>query len=117
MQISNHSTQKDLSFLLKSKLQPPAEAAKVMIHKRITKTFVDNTPDHSAQRLKKELPLRQRDRQQPQTRGESPLMHDLNSYIMRKDNDGVGMSMGKSHHIGMNPPLNQDELMHKLQQF
>ena len=45
-------------------------------------------------------------------------MSDLNSYIMLKDHDIVpGGGAGKtSHHIGMNPP-NNDDLLAKLHKF
>ena len=45
----NQLNAKELSFLLKSKLQKEKEdqdiRGKVMLHKRITKTFVANTPE------------------------------------------------------------------------
>ena len=84
---------KELSFLLKSKLHKDREEfdlkGKVILHKRITKTFVANTPEQSVDKAKQNLPVRQRDKKEIQTRGESPLMSDLNSYIMLKDNDVV----------------------------
>ena len=50
------------------------------------------------------------------TRGESPLMSDLNSYMMLKDHD-IMPSLGKaSLQIGLNPPTSED-LMAKLLKF
>ena len=84
---------KELSFLLKSKIHKEREGldikGKVTLHKRITKTFVANTPEQSVDKVKQNQPLRQRDKKVTQTRGESPLMNDLNSYIMLKDHDVV----------------------------
>ena len=113
----NQLNAKELSFLLKSKLQKDKEPfdlrGKVMLHKRITKTFVANTPEQSCDKVKKNEPVRQRDKKVTQTRGESPLMSDLNSYIMLKDHDVVqNPKLGPQ--IGMNPPPSGDDLMTKL---
>ncbi len=50
-------------------------------------------------------------------RGESPLMSDLNWYIMNKDHDpavimgAMGqVNQGKQHLIGMNPPPAQQDI-------
>ena len=62
---------KELSFMLKSKAlrkheqEIPSLAdvrSKVVIHKRITKTFVDNTPEQSCEKIKNIQPIRQRDK-------------------------------------------------------
>ena len=61
-----------------------------MVHKRITRTFAANTPERSCEKLKQcDVIQRQRDKN-PFTRGESPLMSDLNYYIMHKDQDNQG---------------------------
>ena len=71
--------------------------SKIIIHKRITKTFTGNTPEQSCEKIKIKQPERQRDKKpQPLTRGESPLMSDLNSYIMLKDHDVIPSGIGKA---------------------
>ncbi|CDW85120.1 UNKNOWN [Stylonychia lemnae] len=118
---------RELSFLLKSKMMKHQDVeipqigdtkGKVIIHKRITKTFLGKTPDQSQEKIKIQQPLRQRDKiPQPLTRGESPLMSDLNSYIMLKDHDvPPGQINRPMHQIGLNPPTS-DDLMQKLYKF
>ena len=52
---------KDISFLLKSKQkvrqhEDLVDKGKLIIHNKITRTFVTNTPDQSAERVKKDEP-------------------------------------------------------------
>lgn len=122
--------------------------SKIIVHRRINKTFAVNTPEQSCDKQAKAAPqgapkgiglsgmafggvptaagqiprpsagaagqkpvVRQRDKI-PQSRGESPLMNDLNWYLMNKDHDFIGGPsagpsgpvIGKQHLIGVNPP-------------
>ena len=93
------------------------------MHRRINKTFAANTPEQSVDKApakqeqqaprigggpKQGQPLvRQRDKL-PQSRGESPLMNDLNWYLQNKDQD-FGAGKAGVHLIGVNPPPSVDE--------
>lgn len=83
------------------------DKGKVLIHNKITRTFANNTPkEQMYERAPKNNiiePVRQRDKK-PQTRDQSPLMSDLNSYIMNKDHMIMPKISGGVHNLGINPP-------------
>ena len=107
---------KDISFLLKSRKYQKQELysnnmfdkGKVLLHNKITRTFVVNTPEQSCEKVPAiQEPIRQRDKK-PQTRQQSPLMNDLNSYMMQKDHMIMPKIQGTQHNIGINPPPNDN---------
>ena len=109
--------------------------SKIVVHRRINKTFAANTPEQSVEKApakqEQQAPrigggpkqgqpqVRQRDKL-PQSRGESPLMNDLNWYLQNKDQDFTtgsqivqqalaGKGAAGMHLIGINPPPSVDE--------
>mmetsp|Transcript_32874 Transcript_32874/g.32096 ORF Transcript_32874/g.32096 Transcript_32874/m.32096 type:complete len:127 (-) Transcript_32874:292-672(-) len=106
---------KDMSFMMKSgkrdqkeiqEAQGLLDKGKIMVHNKITKTFVANTPDQSCDKYKKVEKVRQRDKK-PQTRHQSPLLNDLNSYMIQKDCMVMPKIQGATNmhlNVGLNPP-------------